>query len=248
MIILKEKDFTKFKDFLVVDNINNKIIFSTAEEGRSFNRHTEEGLIELKKLKEDFKVNDVLFLRQIHSGTVFTYSGEAEKIFNENEGDAIITNKLDVAIGVFTADCVPIILVDEKKQVAAAVHSGWKGTFNSITLKTIEKFKNEYNCDASDIKAYIGPHIRKCCYEISEELKKQFSDKKDIPENILFKGRNLDMKACILEDLKTSGVKEENINDLNLCTYCSKEVKLHSYRKSKGLYGRLFTFIILRQV
>ena len=60
---------------------------------------------------------------------------------------------------------MPIILVDDVKGVSAAIHSGWRGTFESITLKTVEKMKSEYGCKAEDIKAFIGPHIRKCCYE-----------------------------------------------------------------------------------
>ena len=87
------------------------------------------------------------------------------------EGDAIITNVKNVIIGVFTADCVPVILVDEENKVIAAIHSGWRGTFESITLKTIKKMKEEFNTNEINIKAYIGPHIRKCCYEVSEELK-----------------------------------------------------------------------------
>ena len=69
--------------------------------------------------------------------------------------------------------------------------------------------------------------------------------KKNINPEILFEKRNLNLEACIVQDLKESGLKDENINSLNLCTHCSEEIKLHSYRKSDGAYGRMFAFVIL---
>jgi copper oxidase (laccase) domain-containing protein len=136
--------------------------------------------------------------------------------------------------------------VDEESGAIAAIHSGWKGTFNSITKKTIIRLKEEYGVSSINIKAYIGPHIRKCCYEVSEELKEKFLSEKKVDESILFNGRNLSMEECIVKDLEECGVKGENINSLTLCTHCSNEVKLHSYRASNGSYGRLFSFVLIK--
>lgn len=239
--LLKKKD-----DFLTIENKKFQIIFTNAEKNRSFNRNTEDGIKEINSLITEFKADDIVYLKQVHSHKVLKYL-KSNKSVKDEEGDAIITNEKNVIIGVFTADCVPIILIDEEKEVIAAIHSGWRGTFDSITLKTIEKMKSEFNTNASDIKAYIGPHIRKCCYEISKELKGNFLEKKKtINEAVLFNQNNLNLEACILEDLKTAGVQEQNISSLDLCTYCSDEIKLHSYRKSEGSYGRMFAFIILR--
>lgn len=237
--IKKEDDFLKF------DQKNFSVVFTNAENGRSFNRNTETGVNELNSLKNQFSVKDVVYLKQIHSDKILNYKFE-DNDFNSNEGDAIITNEREVIIGVFTADCVPTILVDEIKGIAAAIHSGWRGTFESITFKTIKKMESIYGCNTANIKAFIGPHIRKCCYEISEELKDKFLEKKKtINSEILFHKRNLNLEACIVEDLINCGVKDENINSLNLCTHCSEEIKLHSYRKSDGAYGRMFAFVIL---
>lgn len=237
----------KTKDFLIIDNKKFQIAFTNAEGDRSFNRNTEEGIQEINSLKREFDAKEVIYLKQIHSDKILKYDRKSSESVKDEEGDAIITNEKDVIIGVFTADCVPIILVDEEKKVIAAIHSGWRGTFESITLKTIKRMKDEFNINEGDIKAYIGPHIRKCCYEVSNELKLDFIDKKkQISEEELFDGRNLNLEACIVNDLISSGVKEYNINSINLCTYCSDSVKLHSYRKSAGSYGRMFSFIMLR--
>lgn len=239
-------EIKKKKDFLEIEEKDYKVIFTNAELGRSFNRATEDGINELDSLKKEFSAEDVIYLKQIHSDKILTFNKKSLNSIKDNEGDAIITDEKNVIIGVFTADCVPVILVDDVKKVSAAIHSGWKGTFASITLKTIRKMEEEWNCNPADIKAYIGPHIRKCCYEVSEELKEKFiSEKSNIPKEILFSGRNLNLEACILDDLKKAGIDDKSINVLDLCTYCSNEIKLHSYRKSNGSYGRMFSFIIL---
>lgn len=230
-----------FKDFLIVEGEKVNIVFSTAKYDRSFNRNNDEGLKNIESLKVDFNVNEVVYLHQIHSDNVFVFNNNAKE-FIEKEGDAIVTNKENVIIGAFTADCVPVVLVDEVEGVIAAIHSGWKGTFNSITKKSIEKIIQEYGTRIENIKVYIGPHIRQCCYEVSEELKERFLDKTKIDENELFNGRNLSMERCILEDLRSLKIEEDNIYTINLCTYCEEEIKLFSYRKSVGTYGRLFTF------
>ena len=239
--LLKKKD-----DFIIIDDEKYQIIFTNAEKERNFNRNTKEGIDEINSLKKEFDANDVIYLKQIHSDKIFIHRCNNKSIKDE-EGDAIITNEKNVIIGVFTADCVPVILIDEENGVIAAIHSGWRGTFESITLKTIEKMKREFNTNEMKVKAYIGPHIRKCCYEVSEELKLKFIDKKKtIDEEKLFDENNLNLEECIIDDLKTAGVQDYNINSLNLCTYCSDDIKLHSYRKSQGSYGRMFSFIMLR--
>lgn len=239
------EDFNKRKDFLILDNEKSEVVFSTAKDDRSFNRNTEEGVNALNSIKKDFNVNEILYIKQIHSDKVLNYEGQID--FIENEGDAIITNKRNVAIGIFTADCVPVIAINEVDGVIAAIHSGWRGTFNSITKKTLEKMTEVYKVNHKNTKIYIGAHIRKCCYEVSEELKEKFiEEKKDIDKNELFNGRNLSLKECILKDALDSGISENDIYDFDACTYCEDEIKLHSYRKSNGSYGRLFSFAFLK--
>lgn len=244
MNIIMKESLNKKKDFLVLDNDKSKVVFSTALDNRSFNRNTDEGKEALNSIVDDFNVKKVLYLNQVHSDKVYTYKNEEN--FIENDGDGIITNERNVAIGVFTADCVPVIIINEVSGVIGAVHSGWKGTFNSITKIALDKMKEEYVVDHKYTKIYIGAHIRKCCYEVSEDLKTKFLEKMNIEEDILFKGRNLNLEACIEKNAIDSGVLGENIFTLNECTYCSTNIKLHSYRKSEGSYGRLFSFAILK--
>ena len=136
--------------------------------------------------------------------------------------------------------------MDTKNKVIATIHSGWRGTFNSIVSKTLDTMIKKFNIDINSTKVFIGPHIRQCCYEVSEELKKDFLSKTNIEENKLFKERNLSLEECILKDIRNFGVLEENIYSISVCTHCEEKIKLYSYRKSIGTYGRLFSFAFIK--
>lgn len=220
---------------------NAVILFSTSKGELNFNYHTEEGLINLEKIKKHYDLQAIGYLNQIHSELIFTFDGHIK------DGDALITNRKKVAIGVFTADCVPVILVDSSKGVIAAIHSGWKGTKALIVSKTIEKMQGNYGVIAKNIRAYIGPHIGGCCYEVSKELIEEFTSE-DIYSNIKISNNNkLDLEKCILAQLNEKGIKEENIITTNICTSCSKEYELYSYRNSENKQGRMFSFVYFKQ-
>lgn len=214
-------------------------LFSTAKGNLNFNINETEGRNNIKNLKKWFNVNDVGFLRQIHSDIVYEYDGSI------HEGDAIVTDKRNIAIGVFTADCVPVLIYDKAKNVAAAVHSGWKGTLSGIIMNTLTKMKQDYGCKSEDLIAYIGPHNKSCCYEIGEDVKKLFENSDHYKNIEIINDNKLNLEKCIIEQLLLSKVHKENINAVGICTFCNKDLMLHSYRKSKENCGRMFSFIYL---
>lgn len=230
----------KYK-FITFNEKGAEFVFSTAEGSLDFNIEQSQGIYDLEKLKEWFKVDSVGYLKQIHSDKIYKYDGKT------HIGDALMTNNKNEAIGVFTADCVPVLLYDTENHAIAAVHSGWKGTFSVIVSKTIEAMKGEYNTSAENIIAYIGPHNRVCCYEVGDELISDFKKNELYSDIEISQGKNLDLEACIKVQLQSKGVKKNNIHALNICTYCNKDFKLHSYRKDTKESGRMFSFIILRK-
>jgi YfiH family protein len=228
-------EFIKFKYH------NAVILFSTAKDDLNFNKNIEIGLQNLEKIKAHYELQAIGYLNQIHSDLVFNFDGHIK------DGDALITDKVKTAIGVFTADCVPVILVDTRKGVIAAIHSGWKGTKALIVSKTIERLQEDYGSTAEDIRVYIGPHIGGCCYEVSGELVEEFTSE-DIYSNIKISDDNkLDLEKCILAQLKEKEIKEENISTTNTCTACNKQYELYSYRNSKDKQGRMFSFVYLEK-
>lgn len=223
---------------------NFNIIFSTAENNLSF-KLGDCGEEKINEIKRILNLDDVYYLSQTHSSNVIIAEGNCAPHGNI-EGDAIITSKKNIAVGVFTADCVPILLWDEEKRIIASVHSGWRGTFDKITKEAVKTMKEKYGCLGENIKAYIGPHIMDCCYEVSEELKEKFL-KDELYKNIgIFQERNLNLQKCIEAQLIDEGIAKEKIYCANLCTYCSNTVKLHSYRKDNLSSGRLLSLIFIK--
>lgn len=139
------------------------------------------------------------------------------------EADALVTGEKDVSLVVAVADCVPVALVTEAG--AGMVHSGWRGTLSGVAGKTVRGM-------GGSARAYIGPCIRGCCYEVSEELAEKFAER--FGDGVV-DGRYLSLPAAIRRDLEESGVEE--VHDLGLCTGCRPDL-FYSHRKQGPHTGR----------
>ncbi len=158
------------------------------------------------------------------------------------ESDAMITDKSGIGLAISIADCVPILLYEPEKKVIAGVHSGWRGTEKKILLKTLKKLE-EYGCSLENLVAYVGPYISRNIYEVGKEVADLFEKK------YLHKRENkffLDVAAVNLDILLNSGVKKNNIQVSQLCTYAKKDI-LHSYRRDGEKSGRSFAVIALKE-
>lgn len=179
-----------------------------------------------------FNFNNLTSNIQIHSDIVNEIN--ENNICNKVEGDALVTNLKNVPLLIFTADCVPIAIIDKKNKAIGLAHAGWRGTYDKISKKTLNLMKEKYNTNPNDVVCVIGPSIGPCCYEVSKELVEKFninltnSDEKFyiIKEDRYY----LDLWSINEYILKESGVDKENIINLNLCTSCNCD-KFHSYRK-----------------
>ena len=169
--------------------------------------------------------------------------------------DGLVTNKSDITLMSTNADCLLILLYDPIKNVIGSIHSGWRGTIGKIVLNAINKMKEEYDCNPSDIEAYLSPSIRKCHFEVDEDVKKLFKDTFEYTnriDEIIEKGEIKEGKQKYLVDnilinkiiLEESGVKKENIIDSGICSICSCE-KIHSCRVEGPLFGLSAAFIAI---
>ncbi|PLY11289.1 MAG: peptidoglycan editing factor PgeF [Arcobacter sp.] len=175
--------------------------------------------------KYNFDISKLRYMNQVH--------GENIKIVDFNSPllidncDALITKEKNLPIMVMVADCIPILLSDNKKGVIAVVHAGRNSTFLNIVQKSALMMIKELECKVEDINAYFGPSIQKCCYEVSPELEniaiKSFGKE-------FCKNRYLDLQGINVKQLNDIGVM--NIEVSNICTKCSNE-PYFSYRNNK---------------
>jgi purine-nucleoside/S-methyl-5'-thioadenosine phosphorylase / adenosine deaminase len=139
------------------------------------------------------------------------------------EADALVTSEQDLCLSVAVADCVPVALVGGKD--VGMVHSGWRGTLAGVSGKARRLM------ESSEIRAYVGPSIRRCCYEVSEELAQEFAGEFG---DVVVSGRNLSLPDAMRIDLERAGVE---VQDLGLCTGCRPDL-FYSHRKQGPLTGR----------
>lgn len=186
--------------------------------------------------KYSYKNENLLYMNQIHSDNIVIVDEKSPKLIDSC--DAIITNRKNLPLMVMVADCIPIILFDEKKGVIAAIHAGRNSTFMQITKKTAKLFIEKFNSSPKDIKAILGPSIQKCCYEVSIEMAKivEKSFGKDF-----VKERNIDLQGINKAQLNSLGV--EDIKVSHICTKCCG-FDYFSYREDKKC-GRFAAVIMI---
>ncbi len=188
--------------------------------------------------------NDIVKTNQVHKDIIKKVNDKVNKnepdFFEEiYEGtDGLVTNKKNLAICTTNADCIVLMMYDTKKHVIANVHSGWRGTIQKVSAKTIEKMEQIYGCNPKNIICCISPSIRKCHFEVDEDVKNMFENSfKDISKFASKENKwHIDTVKINIEILKEKGVKEENIIDSKICTVCNSNL-IHSYRGSNKHNG-----------
>jgi YfiH family protein len=172
--------------------------------------------------KYNLENKKLISMNQVHGDNIKIVDSSSPNIIDNCDG--IITNDKDVVLMVMVADCIPIIFIDRKKGVIAAVHAGRNSTFLKISELTAKKMVNEFNCNYTDIEVHMGPSIQKCCYEVSDEMvtivEKSFGKG-------FVNGRFIDLQGINLSLLKSLNIS--NITISNTCTKCSNE-PYFSYR------------------
>ncbi len=183
----------------------------------------------------------IVTCNQVHGADVLVADSEKPPISN---CDAIISINPDWRPAVMTADCLPILIVDPKTRVCAAIHAGWKGTVLRIAGKVTHTLQEKFGVNPDNLVVALGPCINVCCYEVDEAVLEPFRRSYSKAERFIkrqeVKGRTstrLDLPGANYSDLMEAGVKKGNIVHGNLCTCCSPQ-KLFSHRRSGPASGR----------
>jgi polyphenol oxidase len=206
-------------------------------------------------------------LRQIHSDLIHCVTTTpAEQL----AGDGLITSTPEIVLGIQTADCLPVILVDKKTHAVGVFHAGWRGTVKRIVEKGVGDMRRCFGSMPRDIKAAIGPGIHGCCYEVGEEVRRTFEDQFEYGAALFREEKDsdhirerypmlfltsrapghselpkriyLDLVEANRRQLLAVGVASRNIESSPLCTACRTDL-LFSYRKEKGGTGRMLAAV-----
>ncbi len=175
--------------------------------------------------------------RQIHGTEIIFadsgYPAPAER-HEAIEADAVMVASSQLAAQLSFADCLPLI-VAAPNGAFAVVHAGWRGALAGIANKAARALCAAVGCDAAQINAYIGPHIRSECFETSVEIASSFAQ--EYGAEILVDARHVDLAGVVSTDLVRVGVDAQRIADCRICTMCNSD-EYFSYRASGGTCGR----------
>lgn len=168
--------------------------------------------------------------------------------------DATITKEKGLFLCATTADCVPIILYDRKKEVIAAIHAGWRGTVGRIVEKTVMEMIERFGSSPRDMIAGIGPAIDMRNYEVGSEVTDRFREQGfDLSDASLFFRKNplskyhIDLKEINRRELIRLGLPEQCIEKSVLCTYENEDL-FFSARRQTVHSGRMLTGIMMNPV
>ena len=197
------------------------------------------------KIKTKSKV--IILLNQVHSNK-FHYIGKSSKVNSKFEGDALVTDKRNMPIAVLTADCAPILIYDNNREMVAAIHAGWKGAYKDI-IKKVVKFMIKKGCSTKNIIAFSGPGISGDSYQVREDFIKKFI-KKD-KKNIIFfkktKSKNyFNLKKYVHFQLKSLDIKK--IDNIDKDTFNAKNNFFSARRsisRNETDYGRNISIIMI---
>lgn len=253
-IIIRKENGIEFIQFKKLLELGIKHAYTLKGDGINFRSTAKEQEASYKKIFDaiGLDINTKIKPNQHHTSNVKC----VEKVMTLEEltdVDGLITNKESLSLVTTNADCILFFMYDPIQRVIANVHSGWKGTFQKIGEKTIVKMINNYGCKPEDILIFINPSIRKCHFEVEEDVKclceeifsftnktEEFISTGEIKAGI--QKYNIDTIEINKILFKELGIKEENIIDCEICSVCNKE-KVHSYR-AEGKDFKLATAII----
>lgn len=189
-------------------------------------------------------------VRQVHGNDILVIDKEGSLPDSKDlqKGhDALITNRVEVLLGIQTADCLPLLMVDDEKNVAAAVHAGWKGTYLGIAMKVIAEMSRLYQSSPREVQVLLGPSIGRCCYQFGDPEIQEFKERY-LHHARWIESRSgsyfLDIREANRCQLLSRGVPAENIRSITRCTCCERE-EFFSVRREETT-GRHLNFIMLR--
>jgi YfiH family protein len=176
-------------------------------------------------------------------------AGDTPADVARRQADGLCTDRVDVALGVFVADCIPALVVDPRTGAFAAVHAGWRGTLAGVLPAAVRALGEHFGARPADLRVALGPAIGPCCFEVGMEVAEAFEI--GLPDarvaGVIHEARaggkpHVDLKRANQVLLERAGVLREAIDPGPECTSCDR-ARFFSYRRDKGATGQHLAFV-----
>jgi YfiH family protein len=192
---------------------------------------------------------DAVSVKQVHGTAVLVVDRRGRLDETVSAGwDAMATDQTGVWLTIRTADCVPVLVHDPVRRVAAAVHAGWRGTVAGIVPRTLATLTERFGSDPATLRVGIGPSIGACCYEVDEpvlsRVRRCLSDWTSVVHGVRRRRGRLDLRLLIRRQLQAAGVSALSVHAVNVCTSCHGSL-FYSYRRDGSVVGTMVSGIML---
>jgi len=180
--------------------------------------------------------NNVIYAQEKDQGRgALTYASAIEQT------DALITDKKNTPLAIFTADCLSVFVFDPLAPAVGLVHAGWRSSKEEIIKNTVITMQKKFNSQVGKLCVMFGPVIRECCYEVGKEFNDYFSFGLNRRNGRFY----LDLISINRKQAQELGILEENIFDCGICTSCRND-EFFSYRKESKNCGRMMSVMMLK--
>ena len=219
----------------------------------------------------DRKLWPLVTMRQVHSDIIHRVTEAPE---THLAGDGLVTDTPGLVLAVQTADCFPVVLVDQERHAVGVFHAGWRGTVKRIVEKGVGEMRRFFGTEPQDIQAAIGPGIHACCYQVGEEVRTKFESQFEYGSELFRETKEsdeiherypllfltarapghselpsklfLDLVEANRRQLEAVGVPRKNVSASELCTSCRSDL-LFSHRADKGMTGRMMAAVGIQE-
>jgi YfiH family protein len=227
------------------DTFNLGLAWGDAREGVMENR---------RRLRAWLGVERLYLVRQVHGPAVIRVEGTGvpAETLAAQEADGLYTDAPGAALGVFVADCVPVLLADPRTGACAAVHAGWRGVVAGVVTSAVRALGQAYGTKPEDVRAAMGPSIGACCFEVGPEVVAAFRQLREpdggdgvVRERSGAKP-HIDLRRALALELEALGVPAGQIDAGGECTKCDPQSRFYSYRRDNTRTGQLMGVIARR--
>jgi len=179
----------------------------------------------------------LLLLKQVHGRALVQAPWEGRP-----EADAALALTPGLLLGIETADCLPVLVVDPGRRRVAAAHAGWRGTAAQVAREAVRALVAQ-GAEPGELQAALGPGIGPCCYEVGDDVRSAFGAAGAPFFRPGPRGRDhLDVRAANRAQLLAEGLSPQNIAVVDECTFCRPDL-YHSYRRDGKASGRMINFV-----
>jgi YfiH family protein len=215
------------------------LVYSTAADGNMDERFSGRSVVMVnrRKILNQIGLNPRLIIegKQVHSDRILILNDENTKMWYGNNipgVDGFVTDQPDLGLVLKVADCVPVVMLDPNRPAFGVFHVGWQGAEKNIHLQGLQAFTDYYNTRPNEIKVWIGPSAKKCCYRSDTDPKQNDND---AWKPFITKEKNgwaIDIPGYIKQTLRDAGVKVKNMTEDKACTVESPDLFSHTVSKN----------------